>query len=506
MNMQEQDVQVQENVQADMQNLYADISERTGGSIYIGVVGPVRTGKSTFIKRFMTSFVIPNLADEHQKARALDELPQSGAGRTVMTAEPKFIPEEAAEVRLGDASASIRMVDCVGYMVPSALGQFEDELPRMVSTPWFDHEIPMTEAAEIGTQKVIADHATIGVMVTTDGSITEIPREEYAEAEERVIRELRAAGKPFVIVVNSRDPSGEAATEIARTLQTRYDVSAVTADVMQMDESTLEAILTSVLYEFPLRTVDVFLPDWCTALPSTHWLKEKIFKGAGEAAAGMRRVRDVSALKEALASVDCVSACACPDIGLGDGSASLTLDIPRSVFYRIANEETGFSLTGDEALLPLLKELSEMKTAYERFQTAIEEVDRKGYGIVMPGINELTLEPPELVRQGSQFGVRLTASAPSIHMMKAEIKTTISPVVGSEKQSEELVEYLLSEFEGDESKIWSSNIFGKSLHELVNEGLTGKLNHMPEDARCKLRETLERIINEGSSGLICIIL
>ncbi len=490
----------------DMQNLYADISERTGGSIYIGVVGPVRTGKSTFIKRFMNTFVIPNIDNEHQRARALDELPQSGAGRTVMTAEPKFIPEDAAEVKFGDVAASVRMVDCVGYMVPSALGQFEDELPRMVSTPWFDHEIPMTEAAEIGTKKVISDHATIGVMVTTDGTITEIPREEYAEAEERVIKELKATEKPFVIVVNSRRPDSAEAKAIAASLSEQYDVSAVTADVMQMEEGTIEEILSRVLYEFPLRTVDVFMPDWCASVASSHWLKEKIFKGAAEAAEGMRRVRDVAALKQSLAAIECVADCDCSNIHLGEGTAEIEIDIPRSVFYRIVNEQTGFELSGDEALLPLLEELAATKTAYERFRTAIEEVDRKGYGIVTPGIQELTLEMPELVKQGSQFGVKLTASAPSIHMLKADIKTTISPVVGSEKQSEELVEYLLREFEGEESKIWESNIFGKSLHELVNEGLASKLNHMPEDARGKLRETLERIINEGSSGLICIIL
>lgn len=490
----------------NMQELYADISERTGGSIYIGVVGPVRTGKSTFIKRFLTTFVIPNLENEHQKVRALDELPQSGAGRTVMTAEPKFIPEDAAEVCLGGVSAHIRMVDSVGYLVPSALGQFEDELPRMVSTPWFDHEIPMTEAAEIGTRKVIADHATIGVMVTTDGTITDIPREEYAEAETRVIQELQATGKPFVIVVNSSNPSGSEAQSIAAELRSRYDVSVVAADVMQMEVPTIEAILTSVLYEFPLQTVDVFLPEWCTSLPPNHWLKETIFRSAGHAASGIRRVRDVETLETTLSAVDCVASCHCRDVGLSNGAAALEVEIPRSVFYRIANEETGFTLSGDQALLPLLRELAETKAAYERFRTAIEEVEQKGYGIVTPGIAELTLEPPELVRQGSQFGVKLSASAPSIHMIKANIQTTVSPIVGSEKQSEELVESLMSEFEDDALKIWESNIFGKSLHELVSEGLTGKLNHMPEAARCKLRETLERIINEGSSGLICIIL
>ena len=490
----------------EMQRLYADISERTGGSIYIGVIGPVRTGKSTFIKRFMNAFVIPNIENEHQRTRAWDELPQSGAGRTVMTAEPKFIPEEAVEVRFGDGCAKIRMVDCVGYMVPSALGQFEDEMPRMVSTPWFPHEIPMTEAAEIGTRKVITEHATVGVMVTTDGSITEIPREEYAEAEARVIRELQNTGKPFVVVVNSREPDGESANSVAESLRKQYDVTAITADVMHMDENAIRELLVCMLREFPLRQVDVFLPEWCDALDTEHWMKETVFRGISAAADGMKRIRDVTALQTAVSAVECVEGCRYSEICLGDGTVTMEIDIPRNLFYEIVAEKTGLALHNDAELLPVLTELAATKTAYEKFAIAIEEVERKGYGIVTPGIEELTLETPELVKQGSQFGVRLRASAPSIHMLKANIETTVSPIVGSEKQSEELVEYLLREFEGDESRIWESNIFGKSLHELVNEGLSAKLSHMPEDARSKLRETLERIINEGSSGLICIIL
>ena len=490
----------------EMQRLYADIGERTGGSIYIGVIGPVRTGKSTFIKRFMNAFVIPNIENEHLRARALDELPQSGAGRTVMTAEPKFIPEEAVEVRFGDGSAKVRLVDCVGYMVPGALGQFEDELPRMVSTPWFDHEIPMTEAAEIGTRKVITEHATVGVMVTTDGSITEIAREEYAEAEQRVIRELQRTGKPFVVVVNSREPDGEAARTLAENLHRQYDVTAITADVMHMDETALRELLMCMLYEFPLREINIFMPEWCDAVTPTHWLKENVFQGVTAAADGMRRVRDIESLRESLGALECVESCECSEIRLGDGTVSLELGIPRSFFYEIISEKTGITVGGDCELLPLLTDLVKTQKAYEKFADAIADVESKGYGIVTPEMEELTLETPEIVRQGGQFGVRLRASAPSIHMMRANIETTVSPIVGSEKQSEELIEYLLQEFEGDESRIWESNIFGKSLHELVNEGLAAKLAHMPENARFRLRETLERIINEGSAGLICIIL
>lgn len=490
----------------ELHDLYADISARTGGNLYIGVVGPVRTGKSTFIKKFMSTYVLPAIEDEHLRARALDELPQSGAGRTVMTAEPKFIPEEGVRIRIAETEVRVRMVDCVGYMVPGALGQFEDELPRMVNTPWFDHEIPMTEAAEIGTRKVITDHATVAVLVTSDGTITEIPRTDYPEAEERVIRELRETGKPFVVLVNSRDPSAEPARNTVAELRQKYGVSATAVDVMQMDETVIAGILTDVLREFPLCSVDVFLPEWCEPLPPEHWLKESILRSALASAASMNRMRDVDALRVALAQTECVEGCVECRLDLANGSARLELDIPDSVFYRIICEQTGLEIRSDAELLPLLTELSRMKAQFERFRLAIDEVEQKGYGIVMPSVEELHLETPELVRQGTQFGVKLSASAPSIHMIRADIKTTVSPVVGSERQSEELVASLLKEFEGDESRIWESNIFGKSLHDLVSEGLNGKLNHMPDAARAKLRETLERIINEGSNGLICIIL
>lgn len=490
----------------EMQNVYKDMSERTGGNIYIGVIGPVRTGKSTFIKRFMNTLVIPNIKDEHRRERALDELPQSGAGKTVMTAEPKFIPEEAETISFGEASASVRMIDCVGFMVQSALGQFENELPRMVSTPWYDHEIPMTEAAEIGTKKVITDHATIGIMVTTDGSIAEIPREEYADAEERVIKELNNCKKPYIIVVNSKHPGAEETVALAHELSEKYGVTAISADVMNMDQDEIMRILRAVLYEFPIRTVDVFMPRWFDSLPSDHWLKTGLYADIAAVSEKLKRVKDVGTVAEKLSENDSVSACKVSDIRLGDGSADIRFEIGKEVYYRIVNEETGFEISDEAALLPLLVELSGIKKSWSRVATAIEEVDRKGYGIVVPGINELKLEQPSLVRQGNRFGVKLRASAPSIHMMRADIVTTVSPVVGSEQQSEELVSYLLKEFEGNEEKLWESKIFGKSLHELVNEGLASKLNHMPEDARNKFRETLERLINEGSQGLICIIL
>jgi len=375
----------------------------------------------------------------------------------------------------------------------------------MVRTPWFDNEIPMTEAAEIGTRKVITEHATIGIMVTTDGSIADIPREEYAEAEERVVSELKENGKPFVILVNSRHPEEENVTELCAGIQDKYNITTIPVNVMTMEEKDIKEILKGILWEFPIRRVDVFMPEWCDSLKPDHWLKTGIFKSITVAADNLKRVRDVTPTAEAISGGD-IASCSLSDVSLSTGTASLDIDVPRALFYKIINEQTGFDMSSDNELLPLLADLSKVKAAYKKVENALMEVEHKGYGIVVPDIDELVLEPPELVKQGGQFGVRLRAKAPSIHMMRADIQTTVSPIVGTERQSEELVGYLLKEFEGDELRIWESNIFGKTLHQLVNEGLANKLNHMPEEARGKLRQTLERIINQGSSGLICIIL
>lgn len=485
--------------------IYRDIAVRTGGSLLLGVVGPVRTGKSTFIKRFMNTLVIPNIEDENKRVRALDELPQSGAGKTVMTAEPKFVPEDAVRVRLGEAEADVRLIDCVGYMVPSALGQFEDEMPRMVSTPWFDEPIPMSEAAEIGTRKVINDHSTIGIVVTTDGTITGIPREEYAQAEERILDELEKTEKPYVVIVNSVDPEAEPVRKIAAELSERRGVTAIPADVMNLDEEKITEILKAVLLEFPLASVDIFLPEWTDALGGDHWLKEQVFSAIASRAGELKKVRDARRIFSELHG-ESFERAEISSIELGEGRVSVEFDISRSVFWNIIAQESGFELGGEAELLPLLSELSKIKTRWEKVSAALEAAEQTGYGIVSPGVSELTLEEPSIVRQGNRFGVKLRASAPSIHMIRADISTTVSPIVGSERQSEELLESLVGEFEGDESKIWESNIFGKSLYDLVSEGLSAKINHLPEDARMKLKETLERVINEGSSGLICIIL
>ena len=486
-------------------DIYRDIAVRTGGSLLLGVVGPVRTGKSTFIKKFMNTLVIPNIDDENKRVRALDELPQSGAGKTVMTAEPKFVPEDAVRVTLGDAEMDVRLIDCVGYLVPSALGQFEDEMPRMVSTPWFEDPIPMSDAAEIGTKKVINDHSTVGIVITTDGTITGIPREEYAEAEERILDELSKTEKPYVVIVNSVQPDAQPVAEIARNISRRWGVAAIPADVMNLDEEKIAEILSSVLMEFPLAAVDVYLPEWTDALGGEHWLKNRVFSSIADRASELKKVRDAKTVFNGNFG-EFVDRVTVSSIELGCGRVSVEYEISKKLFWQIIAEESGFEIGGEAELLPLLSSMAEVRKKWERVSAAISSAEQTGYGIVSPTAEELSLEEPSLVRQGNRFGVKLRASAPSIHMIRADIATTVSPIVGSEQQSEELVNYLLKEFEGDESRIWESNIFGKSLYEIVNEGLSAKINHLPQEARLKIRETLERVINEGSNGLICIIL
>ena len=487
--------------------IYQNIATRTAGDIYIGVVGPVRTGKSTFIKRFMETQVIPNIENVYRKERARDELPQSGSGRTIMTAEPKFVPEEAAQIQLdGGAAFSVRLIDCVGYMVKGAIGQYEEDAPRMVTTPWFDHEIPMTEAAEVGTRKVIAEHSTIGIVVTTDGSISEIPREDYLEAEERVIRELQELGKPFIVLLNSSDPSGDRAEAIARDIASRYEVKCVPVNCLTLEEEDVAAILKAVLYEFPMQELDLYLPPWVDALPDGHPIKAGLYQAIRESTAQLHHIREVEDMVGALGQSEHISEARVTALDLGTGVAAATLGLPRELFYQTLSEQSGFSVSDDGDLMSLLTRLSAVKAEYDKVAGALKDVRETGYGIVVPGIDELTLEEPEIMKQGGRYGVRLKASAPSIHMIRADIETAVSPIVGNEKQSEDMVNYLLQEFEGDTSKIWQSNIFGRSFHELVSEDLQTKLKRMPEDARKKLRETLERIINEGSGGLICIIL
>lgn len=488
-------------------SIYSDIAARTGGDIYIGVVGPVRTGKSTFIKQFMDTLVIPNIAEASKKDRATDELPQSASGRTIMTTEPKFIPEEAVEISLpGNAAFRVRMIDCVGYIVPSSLGYIEGDKPRMVKTPWFEKEIPFNMAAEIGTQKVISEHSTIGLVVTTDGTISDIPRAEYEEAEERVINELKAIDKPFVVLLNSVDPDSDSAKRLTAELTSKYDVPVKAVNCMRLGQEEIKSIISGVLFEFPIKQVRVTLPGWVMSLPSSHWLKGSVCSAMRECSSHLKKVRDINSFSENLCSCEYIDSADISQIDLSTGSAEIQAKIYGALFYKVLSEKTGLDISSEEDLLECVGEMSRIKKAYERLKDAIDEVEATGYGIVMPTIDELSLEEPEIMRQGGKYGVRLKASAPSIHMMKANITTEVAPIVGSESQSEELVMYLLKEFEENPSKIWESNIFGKSLHELVNEGLHNKLYRMPANARMKLQETLEKVINEGCSGLICIIL
>ncbi len=490
-----------------MKDIYSDIALRTGGDIYIGVVGPVRTGKSTLIKRFMEALVIPNIESDFKKERAVDELPQSAAGKTIMTTEPKFIPEEAVPVHLADgAQFRARMIDCVGYIVPSALGYIENEMPRMVMTPWFDEEIPFNMAAEIGTQKVITEHATIGLVVTTDGSISDIPREEYAECEERVIRELQELGKPFVVLLNCIDPTSESARSLASQMAENYGTSVLPVSCLELSEEDIRDILTALLYAFPIREVNFAMPGWISMLEKGHPVKQEVFNAIREAAQGLQTVKDAAGLAAPICQCRYVTRAESTEIDLGSGTVTISVMLDGALFFQILSEATGLEIRDEGGLLEILRELCEVKKQYARLEPALREVEATGYGIVLPTMDELSLEEPEIIRQGGKYGVRLKASAPSIHLMKADITTTVSPIVGTEKQSEELVMYLLQGFEEDPARIWESNIFGKSLHELVNEGLHSKLYKMPVEARMKLQETLERVINEGCSGLICFIL
>ncbi|MCD8048763.1 MAG: stage IV sporulation protein A [Clostridia bacterium] len=490
-----------------MENIYGNIAQRGGGDIYIGVVGPVRTGKSTFIKKIMEKSVLPNIGDEYKRDRAIDELPQSAGGRTIMTTEPKFVPNEAVEIALDDNAAfKVRLIDCVGYIVNSALGHTEDGSPRMVSTPWFTEDIPFDKAAEIGTQKVIKEHSTIGIVVTTDGSICDIERYEYVEAEERVIKELREIGKPFTILLNSREPESREAKELQGELEKKYSAPVVLLSCAGIEEEDIQNVIREVLFEFPISEIDIELPRWLDALDAGHYLKESVFSAVRNAVKDCEKVRDGKTIASQLCENEYIKSAVCEKISLGDGKIGIRAETDEGLFYKILGELTGFEITGEDKLIALLRDLADVKREYERVEYALEAARNTGYGIVAPVIEEMSLEEPKIVRQGGRFGVKLKASAPSLHIIKANIQTEVSPIVGSEKQSEDLVKYLLSGFESEPTKIWESNIFGKSLHELVNEGLQAKLGKMPEEARFKLQETLQKIINEGSGRLICIIL
>lgn len=487
--------------------LYQDIAKRTDGDIYIGVVGPVRTGKSTFIKKFMDLLVIPNIDNEYKKERAKDELPQSAGGKTIMTTEPKFVPNEAIEITLdNNLKFKTRLVDCVGYLVDNAIGYLEDDMPRMVKTPWSNEEIPFEIAAEIGTKKVIEEHSTIGILVTTDGSITDIPRDDYIKAEERVVSELKALNKPFVVILNSTEPTSSYTTELAKNLSDKYKTAVIPTNCEYLNLEDINNMFSKVLYEFPVDQIKIKFPRWIDGLSFSHPLKSELYNEIKNAFSDVKVLKDVKTCVSTISQTEIIQSTNVTDIKLGTGKVNVEITLKDELFYNVLTEITGVTVSNEGDLFSIISTLSATKKKYDKIAYALDEVNRKGYGIVTPSIDELVLEEPEMVKQGSRFGVKLKATAPSLHIIRTNVTTEVSPIVGSEKQSEELVNYLLSEFENDPKKIWESNIFGKSLHELVNEGLQTKLAKMPEDAQVKLQETLERIVNEGSGGLICIIL
>lgn len=487
-----------------MQSIYQDIAARTGGNIYIGVVGPVRTGKSTLIKRIMELAVIPKITDPYRAERAKDELPQSGSGKTIMTAEPKFVPEEAVQIQTDEkTSLSVRMIDSVGYMVDGAVGAEEDGHPRMVTTPWADVEIPMTEAAELGTRKVMEEHCTIGLVVTTDGTITDIPRADYVDAESRAVADMKATGKPFLVIVNSRNPAGEAAQNVCRGLHSRFGVHPLAMDCLASDEGAIMGILSSLLATFPMEELDVYLPRWMDALEEDHPVKQALFETLLQCASEIDCLGTASEVLPKLQTVPEVEDFTIRSVDMGSGIVSCSMVFPQALFYEILSAKAGVPIGNDGELLQMLTRLSETKKAYDKLSDALSSVRATGYGVVMPTAEEMKLEKPEIVRKGSTYGVKLRAGAPAIHMMRIDIDTEISPMVGDEKQSRELIEYLQGE---NPEKLWQSNIFGKSVYDLIQEGLTGKLLRTPEDVRTKFRGTMTRIVNEGANGLICILL
>jgi stage IV sporulation protein A len=496
-----------ESLVSDSLNIYKDISLRTGGDIYIGVVGPVRTGKSTFIKRFMDLLVLPNIANVYGRERAKDELPQSAAGKTIMTTEPKFVPNEAVEITLnGDLHLKVRLIDCVGYPVDGAGGYTDGDEPRMVNTPWSEEKMPFERAAEIGTRKVITEHSTIGVVVTTDGSIGELEREGYVAAEERVIKELKELNKPFVVILNTVTPFSEQTESLALDMRSKYDVPIIPMNCAQLKSENITGILEQVLYEFPLGEVGINLPRWMESLPLEHSLKNNIIECIKAMPYELNSLKEVKLLPEIFTNNEDVKKAFVTSIDPGTGRAQIDITMADELFYSVLSETTGTTISDETELIETIRKLSEAKQGYDRVRFALEEVNRKGYGVVMPTPEEMELTKPEVAKHGGKYGIRLKASAPSIHLVRADIETTVAPIVGSEEQSKELADYLSQQLDGNRDSLWSYNIFGRSLSDMVKEDLNAKLSRIPEDAQMKLQETLQKIMNEGHGGLICILL
>lgn len=489
------------------QNIYSDIAARTGGNVYVGVVGPVRTGKSTFIKRFMEQLVLPNIEDSYERERARDEMPQTAGGRTVMTTEPKFVPDEAVRITVGGSTVMrVKLADCVGYVVPDALGTLENGQSRMVLTPWSESPMPFEQAAEMGTKKVITEHSTVGILVTTDGTIGELPRQAYVEAEKRVASELKALGKPFAVLLNSAEPSSERAVKLAMELEKSYGVPVALVSAIDLNAEDIRHLMELILLEFPIKMIDVELPSWTRALGDTHPLVASVREKVAECASGIRKLGQIESAFNPLFSCEYVRDAYVTSTDLATGATRLDVKLKDQLYYGVLSELTGLKIDGEESLVSTIRSLAAVKERYDKIEQALDMAESSGYGIVMPSVSDLTLAEPEIIKRSGSYGVKLKASAPSIHMIKANIETEINPIVGTEQQSEDLIRYLLSEFDESPEKIWSSNLFGKTLYELVAEGLSAKLGNMPDEARAKLGQTLEKIVNDGSGGLICILL
>ena len=490
-----------------MNNIYEDIAKRTQGDIYIGVVGPVRTGKSTFIRKFMENLVLPNIENEFKRERTQDEIPQSGSGKTIMTVEPKFVPADGVEIKIKDTvSLKVRMVDCVGYIVDGALGHEEEGKQRLVSTPWSQEAMTFEKAAEIGTKKVIRDHSTLGIVVLTDGSVTGIDRKNYLSAEERVINELKSLNKPFAVVLNTLDPYSESTELLRSELEEKYDVPIVPLNVLAMDEEDIENVMETVLYDFPLNEIRINLPKWVEGLERNHWIKNNIIFTLKQSIAEIGKLRDVDSIVKGFSELEFLEDTEVENVELGEGVISIDLTAKQDLFYNVLEEKSGFKIDGDHQLLNLVTKLSRVKNEYDKIESALYDAKTKGYGVVAPSLDELSLEEPEIIKQGKQYGIKLRANAPSLHIIKADISTEVSPIVGHQTQGEEMIKYLLDTFEENPSELWASNMFGKSLNDLVKEQLQSKLYTMPEEIRVKIQKTLQKIINEGSMNIITILL
>lgn len=488
-------------------NIYEDIAKRTQGDIYIGVVGPVRTGKSTFIRKFMEKLVLPNIENDFKRERTQDEIPQSGSGKTIMTVEPKFVPADGVEIKIKDTvSLKVRMVDCVGYIVEGALGHEEEGRQRLVSTPWSQEAMTFERAAEIGTKKVIRDHSTIGVVMLTDGSVTGIERKNYVQAEERVIAELKSLNKPFAVVLNTLEPRSEDTRVLKRELEEKYEVPVVPMNVIEMEEDDIEEVMETILYDFPLTEIRINMPKWVEALERNHWIKNNIISTLKQSIVEISKIRDVEGIVEEFSQLEFLDDTQVDNVELGEGVITIDLGTKQELFYNVLEEKSGFKIDGDHQLLSLVTRLSRVKSEYDKIESALIDAKTIGYGVVAPSLDELSLEEPEIIKQGKQYGIKLKANAPSLHIIKADISTEVSPIVGNQNQGEEMVKYLLDEFEQNPNDLWESNMFGKSLHDLVKEQLQSKLYTMPDEIRVKIQRTLQKIINEGSMNIITILL